>query len=67
MGKATFVRSVQVYVFMAGYRVTFTLLKSTGYAMQQKFNIQQLYALPTLYFCVLYLSENKQLLVPRTA
>ena len=24
------------------------------------FNIQQLYALTTLYLCVLYLSENKQ-------
>jgi hypothetical protein len=24
-----------------------------------QFNIQQLYALPTLYLCVLYLSENK--------
>ena len=32
-----------------------------------KFNIQQLYALPTLYLCVLYLSENKQRLVPLTA
>jgi len=30
-------------------------------------NIQQLYALPTLYLCVLYLSENKQRLVPLTA
>jgi hypothetical protein len=25
------------------------LLKPTGYAMHQQFNIQQLYALPTLY------------------
>jgi len=33
--------------------------------MQQQFNIQQLYALPTLYLCILYLSENKQRLVPR--
>ena len=32
-----------------------------------RFNIQQLYALPTLYLCVLYLSENKQRLVPLTA
>jgi hypothetical protein len=32
--------------------------------MHQQFNIQQLYALPTLYLCVLYLSENKQRLVP---
>ena len=30
-------------------------------------NIQQLYALPTLYLCVLYLSENKKQLVPLTA
>ena len=28
---------------------------------------QQLYALPTLYLCILYLSENKQRLVPLTA
>ena len=32
--------------------------------MHQQFNIQQLYVLPTLYLCVLYLSENKQPLVP---
>ena len=43
------------------------LLKPTGYVMHQQFNIQQLYALPTLYLCVLYLSENKQWLVPLTA
>ena len=41
-----------------------TFEKSTGYVMHQEFNIQQLYALPTLYLCVLYLSENKQGLVP---
>jgi len=40
------------------------LLKPTGYVMHQQFNIQQLYALPTLYLCVLYLSENGQRLVP---
>ena len=45
----------------------FNLLKPTGYVMHQQFNIQQLYALPTLYLCVLYLSENKQRLVPLTA
>ena len=33
----------------------------------EQFNIQQLYVLPTLYLCVLYLSENKQRLVPLTA
>ena len=44
-----------------------SLLKPTGYVMHQQFNIQQLYVLPTLYLCVLYLSENKQRLVPLTA
>jgi len=43
------------------------LLKPTGHVMHQQFNIQQVYALPTLYLCVLYLSENKQRLVPLTA
>jgi hypothetical protein len=43
--------------------VQFNLLKPTGYVMHQQFNIQQLYVLPTLYLCVLYLSENKQRLV----
>ena len=46
---------------------TLNLLKSTGYVMHQQFNIQQMYVLPTLYLCVLYLSENKQRLVPLTA
>ena len=45
----------------------FNLLEPTGYVMHQQFNIQQLYVLPTLYSCVLYLSENKQRLVPLTA
>jgi hypothetical protein len=40
------------------------LLKPTGHVMHQQFNIQQL---PTLYLCVLYLSENKQRFVPLTA
>jgi len=35
--------------------------------MHQQFNIQKLYALPTLYLCVLYLPGNKQRLVPITA
>ena len=47
--------------------VFINLLKPTGYVMHQQFNIQQLYVLPTLYLCVLYLSENKQRLVPLTA
>ena len=42
-------------------------LKPTGHVMHHQFNIQQLYALPTLYLCVLYLFENKQRLVPLTA
>ena len=45
----------------------FNLLKPTGHVMHQQFNIQQLYVLPTLYLCVLYLSENKQRIVPLTA
>jgi len=43
------------------------LLNPTGHVMHHHFNIQQLYALSTLYLCVLYLSENKQRLVPLTA
>ena len=35
------------------------LLKPTDYVMHEEFNIQQLYVLPTLYLCVLYLSQNK--------
>ena len=42
------------------------LLKPTGHVMHHQFNIQQLYALPAMYLCVLYLSENKQRLVPLT-
>ena len=42
-------------------------LKPIGYVMHQQFNIQQVYALPTLCLCVLYLSESKQRLVPLTA
>ena len=48
-------------------RACINLLNPTGYVMHHQFNIQQLYALPTLYLCVLYLSENKQRLVPLTA
>jgi len=53
---------------MANCVTNISLLKPTGYMMhQQIFNIQQLYALPTLYLCVLYLSEKKRRLVPLTA
>ena len=44
----------------------FNLLKPTGHVMHQQFNIQQLYVLPTLYLCVLYLFENKQRFLPLT-
>ena len=56
-----------LYLSLAEKESLFNLLKPTGYAKHQQFNIQQLYALPTLYLCVLYLSENKQRLVPLTA
>ena len=48
-------------------QLNINLLKPTGHVMHQQFNIQQLYVLPTLYVCVVYLSENKQPLVPLTA
>ena len=48
-------------------RLSLNLLNLTGYVMHQQFNIQQLYVLPTLYLCVLYLSENKQRFVPLTS
>ena len=54
-------------VISKGRDASFNLLKPTGYVLHHQFNIQQLYALPTLYLCVLYLSENKQRLVPLTA
>ena len=47
--------------------LNFNLLKPTSYVMYQQFNIQQLYALHTVYICVLCGSENKQRLVPLTA
>jgi len=40
---------------------TYMLLYPTAYLMHHQFNIQQLYALPTLYLCVLCLSENSDL------
>ena len=49
------------------YYFSVNLLKPTGHVMHNQFNIQQLYALPTLYLCVLHLSEKKQRLVPLTA
>ena len=53
--------------YLAYHLPVLNLLNPTGRVKHHQFNIQQLYALPTLYLCVLYLSENKQRLVPLTA
>jgi len=50
-----------------GFNSGFKGLKPTGYLMHHQFNSQQLYALPTLYLCFLYLSEEKQRFVSLTA
>ena len=62
-----FIYTIAHYKNHAVFIFYFNLLKPTGYVMHQQFNTQQLYVLPTLYLCVLYLSENKQRLVPLTA
>ena len=61
--------NIEPYLKITGRHVAdwINLLNPTGYVINQQFNIQQLYALPTLYLCVLYLSQNKQRLVPLTA
>ena len=56
-----------LFHFYSTFASNIKLPKPTGHVMHQQFNIQQLYVLPTLYLCVLYLSENKQRLVPLTA
>ena len=53
-----------IWLFMYSY---VNILKPTVNVMHHQFNIQQLYAQPTLYLCALYLSENKQRLVSLTA
>ena len=58
--------NIRFKVMLRGTSVS-QILNPTGHVMHQQFNIQQLYALPTLYLCVLYLSENKERLVPLTA
>ena len=60
-------RSNRNMKFWGTEEIILNLLKPTGHVMHQQFNIQQLYILPTLYLYVLYLSENKQRLVPLTA
>jgi S-adenosylhomocysteine hydrolase len=56
-----------MYVYLLANCTLINLFNPTGHVMHQEFNIQKLYALPILYLCVLYLSENKQRLVPLTA
>ena len=57
-----------IYVIQQGTQyLMINLLKPTGYVMHQQLDIQQLYILPTLYLCVLYLYEDKQRRVPLTA
>jgi hypothetical protein len=58
---------INKYLICTAANLTIKLLKPTGHVMHHQFNIQQLYALPTLCLCVLYLSENEQRLVPLTA
>ena len=58
---------LQYFADWRKFEFTLNLLNPTGHVMHHQFNIQQLYVLPTLYLCVLYLSENKQRLVPLTA
>ena len=72
MFKANYMLSTAVEIRRCLYEhfsklIYFDLSKPTGHVTHQQFNVQQLYALPTLYLCVLYLSENKQRLVPLTA
>jgi len=55
------INTVQSYIF------EFNLLKPTGYVMHHQFNIQQFYALPTLYLCVLYLAVRLSIQVQVTS
>ena len=57
----------QNYCYFSYCFLLSSLFNPIGHVMHQQFNIQQLYVLPTLCLCVLYLSENKQRLVPLTA
>jgi hypothetical protein len=62
---STTFKKIKLFIILTCH--VFNLLNPTGNVMHQQFNIQQLYVLPTLYLCVLYLSENKQRLVSLTA
>ena len=57
IGTLSRVANTHIYTFTS---LHINLLKPSGHVMHQHFNIQQLYVLPTLYLCVLYLSEKKQ-------
>ena len=50
---------MQTQIFQKNIHHKIDLLNPTCHVMHHQFNIQQLYVLPTLYLCVLYLSENK--------
>jgi hypothetical protein len=69
MSSVTDRRNMQFIIWILPENIleSLNILKPTGHVMHHQFNIQQLYALPTLYLGVLYLSENKQRLVPLTA
>jgi len=45
-------------MFFIAIVCTINHLKSTGHVMHQQFNIQQLYALPTLYLCFVFIWEQ---------
>jgi len=66
-GSLNYVRKMNFNSKKTTAAANFNLSKPTGYVMHHQFNIQQLYVLPTLYLCVLYLSQSKQRLVSHTA
>ena len=57
---------VRMKLLICNEIILFNLSNPTGHVTHHQFNILQLYALPTLYLCVLYLSPNKQLLLTHT-
>ena len=50
-----------VWVFHISELVDINPLKPTAHVMHQQFNIQQLYALPTLYVFCIYFRKNSDL------
>jgi len=66
-GFSKYVNYRSLYISCMSLTSSINLLNPTGHVMHHQFNIQQLYDLPSLYLCVLCLSENKQRLVPLTA